>query len=205
MTEKDAPRGDYENDPDTRLMVRLAAGDESAFDRIVGNFERQVYGIIYRYIGNTAGAEDCAQEVFLRLYKTRKTYKPTARLSTLIYRITTNLCLNLLRDEKRRRMVSLDADYGDDTIPLSAFVAAEGEAADEAAVAKERGAIVRAALAGIPDRQRMALVLHRFEGLSYADIAEAMDTNVDAVKALLSRARRSLAEALRADIEAGNV
>jgi RNA polymerase sigma-70 factor (ECF subfamily) len=187
-------------------MLRLAAGDDSVFERIVSSFERQVYGIIYRYIRDRAQAEDCAQEVFLRVFKMRKSYTPTARLSTLIYRITTNLCLNAIRDERRRQMTSLDAPYGEDEAPLSAALVSERmPAADAEITARERAEAVHRALLRIPDRQRIALILHRFEGLSYADIAEAMETNVDAVKALLSRGRQSLAEALRKDLEAGNL
>jgi RNA polymerase sigma-70 factor (ECF subfamily) len=135
----------------------------------------------------------------------RKTYRPSARVSTLIYRITANLCLNTIRDAKRRRMLSLDAAYGDEEATLAAAATAAEPTAMEEAVARERAEIVRKALSKIPDRQRIALVLHRFEGLSYADIAESMETNVDAIKALLSRARASLAAALRSDIEAGNL
>lgn len=197
--------GSYD-DPDTLLMMRLAAGDDSVFERIVANFERQVYGIIYRYMRDRALAEDCAQEVFLRIFKMRKSYKPAARVSTLIYRITTNLCLNALRDEGRRQMASLDAPYGEDEAPLSAALVGERVPAVDAEItARERAETVHRALLRIPDRQRIALILHRFEGLSYADIAEAMETNMDAVKALLNRGRQSLAEALRKDLEAGNL
>lgn len=206
MTGGRTPPDDIPSDPDTQLMIRFASGDESAFDRIVENFQRQVFGIIHRYTGDAAAAEDCAQEVFLRLYKIRKTYRPAARLSTLVYRITTNLCLNLLRDESRRQHLSLDEPLGENAEPLSATLAAGREPLPGAEIeAGERAEIVRRALAGIPARQRIALVLHRFEGLSYAEIAASLETNVDAVKALLNRARQSLAEALRKDIEAGNI
>ena len=197
---------DILSDPDTALMIRFAAGDDSAFDRIVENFQRQVFGIIHRYIGDAASAEDCAQEVFIRIYKLKNTYRPTARLSTLVYRITTNLCLNELRDRSRRRHVSLDEPSGPDEMPLAASLADQSSPSADAKIeGRERARIVRTALAKIPDRQRIALVLHRFEGLSYAEIALALETNVDAVKALLSRARQSLAEALQKDIEAGNI
>ncbi|MCD6405890.1 MAG: RNA polymerase sigma factor [Planctomycetes bacterium] len=193
-------------DPDTQLMREFTAGNEEAFDRIVKNFEHRVYGTIYRYVGSRAAAEDCAQEVFLRLYRMKKTYKPTARLSTLIYRITTNLCLNFIRDERRRRMVSLDDRKNDGSIAIGALIRDErAEDVSAALEARERAEIVRRALGRILPRQRVALVLHRFEGLSYAGIADVMETNVAAVKSLLSRARASLAEALRADIEAGNL
>lgn len=199
-------RAPYSDDPDTRLMMEFAAGDDTAFDQLVENFKRQVYGTIYRYIGDAHRAEDCAQEAFLRIYRMRKTYKPTARISTLVYRITTNLCLNLIRDEGRRRMISLDQAHGEAEMPLRSLL--RDESAEEVSApleAAERRGIVRAALDRIPPRQRIAIVLHRFEGLSYAEIALAMQTNVAAVKSLLSRARISLAEALKADLEAGNL
>lgn len=195
----------YLEDPDTRLMLRFAAGDASAFERIVEDFERPVFGIINRYIGSHALAEDCAQEVFIRLYRMKDSYRPTARLSTLVYRITANLCLNALRDEARRRTVSLDDAWDEAHVPLSARVGGVQATPEAEIEARERAGIVRRALGTIPDRQRLALVLHRFQGLSYAEIAEALETNIDAVKALLSRARQSLADALKADIEAGNI
>lgn len=196
---------DYRLDPDTALMVRFTEGDDDAFERIVENFQRQVFGLIYRYIGQSSQAEDCAQEVFLRLYRMRKSYRPTARLSTLVYRITSNLCLNYIRDEKKRRMISLDSPRGDGGVPIGTLVAGDSKDAAAPLEAEERAAIVRNAMERIPPRQRMALLLHRFEGLSYADIAGAMETNVSAVKSLLNRARTSLAEALESDIDAGNL
>ncbi len=187
-------------------MREFAAGSEEAFNKIVKNFERRVYGTAYRYVGNRQAAEDCVQEVFLRLYRMKKTYKPTARLSTLVYRVTTNLCLNFIRDERRRRMVSLDNQQSDDGVAIGALIRDE-RAGDPSTPleTRERAEIVRRALQRIPPRQRVALILHRFEALSYAGIADVMETNVAAVKSLLSRARASLAEALRSDIEAGNL
>ncbi len=196
---------DYSFDPDTKLMVAFAAGDDSAFEKIVERFRRQVYSTIYRYIADANQADDCSQDVFLRLYRMRRSYRPNARLSTLVYRIATNLCLNFIRDYKRKRMASLDEPVGDER-PLAAMLENGGaKGPSEVLEAGERAEIVRKALEMIPPRQRMALLLHRFEGLSYADIADVMETNVAAVKSLLSRARSSLADALKADIEAGNL
>lgn len=196
---------DYTLDPDTALMVRFVAGDIVAFERIVENFQRQVFGLIYRYLGQSSQAEDCAQEVFLRLYRMRGSYRPSARLSTLVYRITSNLCLNYIRDEKKRRMISLDRPLGESDVPIGSLVADDSQDAATLMEAGERAAIVREALGEIPPRQRMALLLHRFEGLSYADVAATMEINVSAVKSLLNRARTSLAEALERDIDAGNL
>jgi RNA polymerase sigma-70 factor, ECF subfamily len=196
----------FSQDPDTQLMMRFAAGDDRAFDRIVESFQRQVFGVIHRYLGGAPNVDDVSQEVFIRLYKMRKSYKPTAKLSTLVYRIAANLCTNVIRDEGRRRGVPLDAAYGDDDAPLSSSISDDTAAPpDQTIEERERAQIVRNALSKIPDRQRMALVLHRFEGLSYLEIAEALETNVDAVKSLLSRARQSLADELQKDIDAGNL
>jgi RNA polymerase sigma-70 factor (ECF subfamily) len=186
-------------------MIQFAAGDDGAFDRIVENFQRQVYATVFRYIADAAQADDLAQEVFLRLYKMRRSYKPTARLSTLVYRITVNLCLNFIRDTARRRMASLDEPIDEKRSLKAAIEDAGAQEPVERLEAAERAGIVRRALDLIPPRQKTALLLHRFEGLSYADIAEVMETNVAAVKSLLSRARASLADALQADIDAGNL
>jgi len=198
-------REDYALDPDTRLMRAFSRGDDSAFDRIVENFQHKVFGIIHRYIGRSADAEDCAQEVFVRLYGMRGYYRPTARLSTLLYRITANVCLNYIRDEKKRRMVSLESSAGGEGTSIGALVADDSPGVAAPLEKEERARIVRRALDSIPPRQRMALVLHRFEALSYAEVAEAMETNVSSIKSLLHRARTSLAEALRKDIDAGNL
>jgi len=200
------PPEDYREDPDTQLMMAFAAGDDGAFEKIIDRFQRQVYGVVRRYLGKSSSAEDCAQEVFLRLFKMRRSYKPKARLGTLVYRIASNLCMNFARDEARRKMLALDASYGADEEPLAAAVADPGAVAPDMALeSRERAVIVRRALNCIPDRQRMAIILHRFEGLSYAEIADALETNIDAVKSLLSRARASLAEELEGDIQAGNL
>jgi len=197
---RDGDIQDYE----TRLMVRFAGGNDSAFDEIVERFQGRVFGIIHRYIGNSEYAADCAQEVFLRLYRMRRSYRPEARLSTLIYRITANLCLNYIRDSRKHRTLSLD--FAREDAP-SIDLPAPGEATDVSAgmERREKARIVRAALDEIPPRQRVALVLHRFEGLSYKEIAEAMEINVAAVKSLLNRARNSLADRLQSEIENGNI
>lgn len=199
------PRG-YMSDPDTALMVAFAAGDDDAFEKLVESCHRQVYSTAMRFAANAASAEDITQEVFLKLFRYRNSYRPTARLSTLVYRITTNLCLNYIRDDRRRRALSLDETPGEGDATISALLEDESAVpASRRAEADEKARIVRNALDAIPPRQRLALVLHRFEGLSYAGIAEAMDTSVSGVKSLLNRARTSLAEALKRDVEAGNL
>lgn len=196
----------YMSDPDTALMAAFAAGDDAAFEKVVESCHRQVYSTAMRFTANPASAEDITQEVFLKLFRYRNTYRPTARLSTLIYRITTNLCLNYIRDDRRRRALSLDDTAGEGDAPISALLEDESAVgAPQRAEAGEKARIVRGALDAIPPRQRLALVLHRFEGLSYAGIAEAMETSVPGVKSLLNRARASLADALKRDVEAGNL
>ncbi len=181
----------------TDLMLRVREGDDSAFDRLLTANHGAVLGIIHRYMGRRIEeADDLAQEVFLKVYRSRHRYLPTARFTTWLYRITANLCLNYRRDRSRHRMPSLDQLQSE---PDGRRIGVE----DPNAVRPEEGLAradvqrhVREALDELPDNQKMALVLARFEELSYREIAEILDTSEKAVKSLLHRARTSLKERL---------
>jgi RNA polymerase sigma-70 factor (ECF subfamily) len=176
-------------------MLAFQKGDEEAFNALVLRHQRSVMNLVRRFVGPVPEIEDLAQEVFVRLYKARATYRPAAKFTTFLYRNTLNLCLNFLRDRKHRRAYSLDAGPGDEEarIELPDERAPDPE---RTAAANERALAVRQAVASLPENQRAAVVLSRWQGLSYADVARAMDLSVMAVKSLLSRARENLRSAL---------
>jgi len=185
----------YQHDPDVQLMLRAKRGDDVAFSQLVENYQDRLVAVLYHLLGNQEAAEDSAQEVFLRIYRNRKKYEAKAKFSTWLFHIANNLASNWRRDGAGRREVSLPAS---DSGPLGPRPAerllAEKSALMPARVLDrtETQALVRAALDSLNDRQKMAVLLHKFEQMSYIDIAAAMDLSTQAVKSLLSRARENL-------------
>jgi len=175
--------GDIPND--TELMTRLAAGDMAALGELVQRHQERVLELAFRTLGKWDLAEDVAQEAFLRVHRAAGNYKPKARFTTWLYRIVVNLCL----DEKRRR-----ARNG--TSLEDVTVEAQTEPNGDIAEKKEIAQLVRGAVNGLPERQRVALVLHRYEGLSHGQIAEATGWTGSAVESLLVRAYANLREKL---------
>lgn len=191
----DAPEQSYLHDPDVQLMLRVKQGDDEAFTQLMEAYQDRLTGIFYHILQNQDAAEDLAQDVFLRVYRARHTYQPTAKFSTWLFRIANNLASNSRRSHGRRREVPLSLR---DSGPLGPRpeerLLAEKSAfmPSRQLVRSEMQEIVRGALEELNERQRMAVLLHKFEGMSYADIAAAMDLSTPAVKSLLSRARESL-------------
>ena len=178
---------------DADLMTRCAAGDEAAFDALMTRHRKRVLNLIYRHVGDAAEAEDLAQETFVRLYRARRKYRPTAAFSTFLHRIVVNLCLNELRRRRRHPTEPLDEAVGTE--------AALTSGPENAVAQRELARQVRAALLRLPEAQRMATVLRRDEDLSYPDIARAMGCSVSAVESLLHRARLNLRKYLRDYLE----
>lgn len=183
-----------DRDAEAELMLRFQRGDEEAFAALVRRFQNRVVSLAYRYLGSAADAEDLAQEVFLRVYRAKETYEPKAKFSTWIYRITANASLNHLRGRKARRKVS-GAMPGDADGPAD-FEDEEAEAPDEGMAKDELARVLREIVDALPERQRTAIVLNKYEGLSYEDVAAAMDMSEPAVKSLLTRARVNIKEKL---------
>lgn len=187
-------------DPDIRLMLRVRdADDQAAFAELVERFQHRLVGVMHHLVGTPDEAEDLAQEVFLRVYRTRKKYTPKARFATWLFTIANNLALNALRDRRRRPQVPLQVR---DSGPLGPPPAARTDHPPTHALQQEElAAVVRRALDGLNERQRVAVVLNKFEDLGYAEIAEVMGLSVKAVKSLLSRARGKLRAALQPYID----
>jgi RNA polymerase sigma-70 factor (ECF subfamily) len=186
-------------DPDIRLMLRVRDDDSAAFADLVGRFQHRLVAVMHHLVGNADEAEDLAQEVFLRVYRTRKKYTPKAKFSTWIFTIANNLALNALRDRKRRPVLPLDVfDSGPlGPRPTEAAAASRDVPPPHNLQQQELAHVIRTALDELNERQRVAIVLNKFEDMNYADIADVMGLTTKAVKSLLSRARAKLREALQ--------
>jgi RNA polymerase sigma-70 factor (ECF subfamily) len=192
-------------DPDVRLMLRVRdADDAAAFGELVERFQQRLVGIMHHLVGRADEADDLAQEVFLRVYRTRKRYHPQAKFSTWLFTIANNLALNALRSRRRKPVIPLPAQESGPLGPRPAekLVAARSPAPGQRLQQQELAAIIRAALESLNERQRMAVVLHKFEEMNYLEIAEIMGLSTKAVKSLLSRARAALRDALQAQLAA---
>lgn len=182
------------DDPDARLMLLVARGDHSAFRTLVDKYQAPITNVLYRVVLDQAEAEDLAQDVFVKIYQASGRYRPDAKFSTWLYRVATNVALNALKSRRRRPTSSLDAleeRGGANQVPAPAVNRPDREL--------EREETVRAvdrALRQLPERQRMAVVLQRFEGLSYEEIGEALFVSAEAVDSMLRRAKAALRSAL---------
>jgi RNA polymerase sigma-70 factor (ECF subfamily) len=182
-------------EPDNELMKRVAKGDDDAFRTLFERHYRLAYSVIYRQLGVASEAEDLVQEAFLRVYRAAPKYEPTAKFSTWLYTVVTNLCLNYKRDKARDRLrlVSGGDDEGGNPLEqLAQDDTPEHDALDQ----DERTRKVREAIAELPENQRLALILSRYEDKSYEEVAEILKTTVAAVKSLTSRARETLRDKL---------
>ena len=174
---------------DRELMLRVKAGDGAAFDGLVERHRDRTVSLLYRMVGNAEEAEDLAQEAFLRVYRARKTYQPTAQFSTWLYRIAYNLALSHYRRKGRRRFEPLPE------------VASANPGPDMRLASEETVRRVWEALDTLPPNQRMALVLTRFEDCSYERAAEVMNTTTAAIRSLVARGRETLRYRLRLVLE----
>jgi RNA polymerase sigma-70 factor (ECF subfamily) len=194
------------HDPDVRLMLQVRDGDAAAFTELVLRYQNRLLTVLEHLVGNREQAEDLAQEVFVRVFKARHRYEPEAKFSTWLFTIANNIASNALRSRNRRREVGVPEGNGSDSTPLSLdqlAKATSGAQPTRRLDKAEQAEIVRTAVAALSERQRMALLLAKFEGMSYQDIAQTMDVSVQAIKSLLSRARVNLKEILTPYVEQG--
>jgi len=180
-----------------RLMLDFQAGNQEAFRRLVQRTQAKVYAVIYRLIPDRAQVEDLVQEVFLRVFRTAGRYQPMAKFSTWLYRIAANVALNALRAGRKMKLSSLElADRDDESRWRRDVRDTRSEAPVARLDAEELRARILAAIAELPENQRIAITLNRFEHMSYQQIAAVLDCSTMAVKSLLSRARCNLRESL---------
>ncbi len=190
-------------DPDIRLMLRVRDDDAQAFADLVELYQHRLVTVMHHLVGSNEEAEDLAQEVFLRVYRGREKYHPKAKFSTWLFTIANNLALNVLRTRQRRPTIPLNLrDSGPlGPRPAEQLVHDRGDQPPDRVQKKELTAVVQQALDTLNERQRIAVVLNKFEDMNYADIAEVMGLTTKAVKSLLSRARDNLRIALQAYIQ----
>ena len=183
---------------DAEVMLRVKAGDEPAFDYLVQKYRRPMVNFMYRMSHNAAAAEDLAQEVFLRVYRSRANYEATAKFTTWLYRIATNLAVNHARDtrhEKPETMVSLDEP--DQETGTTMDVPDRSLSAEEGLVRRERLMAIRQKVQDLPERQRLAVIMHKYQQMDYKQIAEVLKLSESATKSLLFRAYETLREQLK--------
>src|SRR5215831_10722232 len=178
-----------EDAEDVRLMRLVSRGDTSAFKELVERHQALVAGTVARMLGSNSEVEDIAQQVFIRVWKSAHRYQPRAKFTTWLLKITRNLVFNELRRMKRRAQVPLESEAG---IEESVLKDDSNPAPDASLLEVELQKAIEEAIMHLPNTQRMALVLRRYEGLSYEQIAEVLDLSVPAVKSVLFRARTEL-------------
>jgi len=183
--------------PSEDLMARVAKGDDNAFEILVNRHQTSVLNLIYRFIGDRAQAKDLAQEVFLKVWQVAKSYEAKAKFTTWIYRITANLCFNELKSSRRKKWFSFYRCDEDEGNTIEETLSDGSPTAEDLLLARERSREISDALQGLPENQRMALVLKRYDGLSYQEIAKILNCSVSAVESLLVRAKRNLQEKLK--------
>jgi RNA polymerase sigma-70 factor (ECF subfamily) len=192
-------------DPDVRLMLRVRADDAEAFEELMLRYQNRVVSLLAHLTGRRDMAEDLAQDVFLRIYRARKRYVPGSKFSTWLFTITHNVASNAQRTLSRRKEVNLAAkgtDTGANSLDAAA-VAASGLMPTRQLDKVELRDVVNLAVAALNDRQREAVLLNKFEHLSYEEIAEIMQLTPSAVKSLLTRARANLRDALEPYLQQG--
>ena len=196
-------------DDEARLMLAVQAGDVFAFEELTARNQGRVYAYLQRFVGDPQLAEDLAQDVFMRVYKHRSTYRQEARFSTWLFRIAHNVAYNALRTRSRRPETLFNAAAGPGSGESTQFEFEEslltrsGSTPTQKVARLEKQAIVRDAVQKLPPRQRQAVLLARFEGMSYQEIADVMEMSQEAVKSLICRAHKNLRDILTPFIEEG--
>ncbi len=180
-------------------MRLIGRGDTAAFEELVQRHQSLVLGTVSRMLGSNSDVEDIAQQVFLRVWKSAERYVARAKFTTWLLKITRNLVFNELRRAKRRAHVPMQSDPEGDEMPLADEATS---APDAAALEKELQAAVDKAIAELPETQRMAVILRRYQELSYEEIGEVLELSVPAVKSVLFRARTELRQRLSQYLQA---
>lgn len=192
------PRAAVDAGEDAALMLRAAAGDEGCFNLLVEKYHRPMIHFLYRMVHSQAVAEELAQEVFLRVYRARESYRAEARFSTWLYRIATNLAVNHARDTRHERAAqTIYLDAPDEETGTKPDVADDDPGAEQRLLQQERMAAIRAHVMELPERQRTAVLMHKYQGLDYRQIGEALQLSESATKSLLFRAYQTLRGTLK--------
>jgi RNA polymerase sigma-70 factor, ECF subfamily len=185
-------------DPDAEIMLRAKAGDQSAFDYLVQKYRRPMVSFMFRMARNAAAAEDLAQEVFLRVYRSRENYEASAKFTTWLYRIATNLAVNHARDTRHERPeVQVSLDEPDEESGTTLELPDGTLNAEQQIVRRERMLAIRMKVEALPEQQRLAVIMHKYQQMDYKQIAEVLKKSESATKSLLFRAYETLREQLK--------
>lgn len=183
---------------DAAIMLRVAAGDEAGFNYLVTKYHRAMINFLYRMVHTQAVAEELAQEVFLRVYRSRESYRAEAKFTTWLYRIATNLAVNHARDTKHERAAqNVYLDQPDEETGTTPEVADDRPSVEQSLLKDERMAAIRKHVMALPERQRTAVLMHKYQGLDYRQIGEVLKLSESATKSLLFRAYQTLRERLK--------
>jgi RNA polymerase sigma-70 factor, ECF subfamily len=183
---------------DSAIMLELSSGNMSGFDYLIQKYRKPIINFMYRMVHNQAIAEELAQEVFLRVYRSRETYRAEARFSTWLYRIATNLGVNYARDNRHERTAStIYLDETDSETGTTPDVADSTPGAEAALLRRERLNAIRQHVLALPERQRTAVLMHKYEGMDYKQIGDVLKLSESATKSLLFRAYQTLREKLK--------
>ncbi len=194
QTTKENPPPDSDNARDVELMLQIkTSGDHATFQELIERHQHAVVGTIAKMLGNPNDAEDIAQQVFLRLWKSRARYQPTAKFTTFLYTITRNLVFSETRRKSRRKESSLDQNKEDYEFELPTN---PNQQPDKQQLNAELRHAIDQAIEALPEKQRLAIILRRYQNLPYEEIATVLDLTVPAVKSQLFRARGTLRELL---------
>jgi RNA polymerase sigma-70 factor (ECF subfamily) len=193
--------GDFGQMDDAAIMLALRDGNMAGFDFLIQKYRKPIVHFMYRMVHNQAIAEELAQEVFLRVYRSRETYRAEARFSTWLYRIATNLGVNHARDTRHERMASVvHLDETDSETGMTPDVADSTPSAEAGLLRRERLNAIRQHVLALPERQRMAVLMHKYEGMDYKQIGDVLKLSESATKSLLFRAYQTLRDKLKAFI-----
>ena len=183
---------------DAAVMLRVAAGDESCFNFLVEKYHRAMIHFLFRMVRNQAIAEELAQEVFLRVYRSRESYRAEAKFTTWLYRIATNLAVNHARDTRHERAAqTIYLDAPDEETGTKPDVADNEPSVEQRLMTDERMAAIRTHVMALPERQRMAVLMHKYQGMDYRQIGEVLKLSESATKSLLFRAYQTLRDKLK--------
>jgi len=190
---------------DVQLMLDVKAGDELSFELLLHRYRTPLVHFLYRMVRDQASAEDLAQEVFLRVYRAREQYEPSAKFTTWMFRIATNLALNAKRDGRYRQMEVSIGQPGetDEGHPASVEVADDQPGIESELIARDRTAMIRRAIEALPDKQRAAVLLHKYQEMGYDEIAKILQCSESALKSMLFRAYETLRTELAPLVETG--
>ena len=188
----------YEAMTDADVMLRVKHGDDAAFEYLVTKFRRPMLSFMYRMARNSSVTEELVQEVFLRVYRSRATYNAEAKFSTWLYRIATNLAVNHARDTKYEKPeLAVHLDEADSETGQTPDLADGAPSAEQVLLRQERLAAIRQHVHNLPERQRLAVLMHKYQGMDYRQIAEVLKLSESATKSLLFRAYETLREKLK--------